>query len=53
MIKYNEKNELDKLIEIQAHSTQVERLSLTYDDKWLFSAGNDGSIGCFRYHNKE
>jgi hypothetical protein len=53
MIKYNEQKEFDKLIEIQAHSTAVERLALTHDDKFLFSAGNDGSIGCFKFANKE
>jgi len=53
MVKYNNDKEFEKLIEIQAHSTQVERLALTYDDRWLFSAGNDGSIGCFKFQNKE
>ena len=26
---------------------------MTHDDKFLFSAGNDGSIGCFKFANKE
>ena len=49
MIKYP----FEKVGEVQAHSSQVERLSLSYDNKWLFSAGNDGSLCIFKFDNKE
>lgn len=28
-------------------------MSLTHDNKYVFSAGNDGSLCCFHYHDKE
>lgn len=37
---------LDKTNEVQAHSRPIERLRLTYDNKCLFSVGQDGML-CF------
>ncbi len=37
---------LDKTNEVQAHSKPIERLRLTYDNKCLFSIGQDGML-CF------
>ena len=49
LIKYP----FEKVGEVQAHSSQVERLAMTHDNKWLFSAGNDGSLCIFKFENKE
>ena len=43
----------EKISEIQAHSTEVQRLSVTPDNKTVFSAGNDGSLCCFKFDDKE
>jgi hypothetical protein len=49
LIKYP----FEKVGEVQAHSSQVERLAMSHDNKWLFSAGNDGSLCVFKFENKE
>lgn len=35
---------MEKINEVQAHSKQIERLKLTYDNHHLFSAGADGCL---------
>ena len=36
----------------QAHAKPVERMRISYDDKYLFSAGTDGSICVFEVTDK-
>ena len=31
----------------------MEKLVITADNKWLFSAGNDGSLAILKFENKE
>jgi hypothetical protein len=35
---------LDKLNEVQAHSKPIERLKLSFDNNYLFTAGQDGAL---------
>jgi len=35
---------LEKINEVQAHSLNVTRMRISYDNKFLFSAGKDGSL---------
>jgi WD40 repeat protein len=35
---------LEKINEVQAHSQNVTRMRISYDNKFLFSAGKDGSL---------
>jgi hypothetical protein len=44
---------MEKVIEMQAHSSYVEEMRLTIDSRSLFTAGNDGSICCFYIEDKE
>jgi cilia- and flagella-associated protein 57 len=43
----------NKLFEIQAHSSPVEKLRLTYDNNWLLSCGRDGVLCIFEVKDKE
>lgn len=43
----NSTNRLDKAVEVQAHSKQIERMRLNYDNSKLFSIGLDGVLACF------
>jgi hypothetical protein len=47
------RNPFEKISEIQAHSTEVTRLCITADNKHVFSAGNDGSLCCFVFEDKD
>jgi WD40 repeat protein len=44
---------VEKVIEMQAHSKNVEEMRLTIDSKILISAGGDGSICFFNIDDKE
>ena len=35
---------LEKINEVQAHSLGVERLKISHDNNYIFSAGKDGTI---------
>lgn len=39
--------------ECQAHCTAVSRMRMSYDDQYLFSVGQDGSLLAFRVSDKE
>ena len=39
--------------EYQAHSNQVERLRVSYDDSHLFSVGQDGCVCIFEVKDRE
>jgi len=41
-----------KVFEIQAHSLPVERLKISYDNQFLFSAGLDGVLCIFQVVDK-
>ena len=41
-----------KVFEIQAHSLPVERLKISYDNQYLFSAGLDGVLCIFQVVDK-
>ena len=44
----NQSNQrLDKQVEVQAHSKQIERMRMNYDNSKLFSIGLDGVLACF------
>ena len=47
------RNPWEKLYEIQAHSQAVERLRLSYDNQFLFSAGRDGVFCIFDIKDKD
>lgn len=34
----------DKIFTVQAHAQKVERLRISYDNQYLYSAGMDGSL---------
>ena len=38
---------MEKVLEVQAHSQQIERMRLNYDNSKLFSIGIDGTLACF------
>ena len=38
---------IEKALEVQAHSQQIERMRLNYDNSKLFSIGIDGTLACF------
>jgi len=42
-----ENNVIEKAAEVQAHSQQIERMRLNYDNSKLFSIGIDGTLACF------
>lgn len=35
---------IERLAEVQAHSSEVERMRLTYDNQQLFTVGKDGCL---------
>ena len=43
----------ERVLEVQAHSLPIERLRLSYDNKYLFSAGQDGVFGIFSLTDSE
>lgn len=43
----------ERVLEVQAHSLPIERLRLSYDNKFLFSAGQDGVFGIFSLSDSE
>ena len=47
IFRYNVDQFIEKAIEVQAHSKQVERMRLNYDNSKLFSIGLDGVLACF------
>lgn len=47
------KNPWERLLEIQAHSSGVERIRLTFSNTQLLSAGSDGSLCVFDVKDKE
>ena len=44
---------IEKAVEIQAHSQQIERMRLNYDNSKLFSIGIDGTLACFSVKDTE
>lgn len=38
---------MEKALEVQAHSQQIERMRLNYENNKLFSVGIDGTLACF------
>ena len=38
---------MEKVLEVQAHAAQIERMRLNYDNSKLFSIGIDGTLCCF------
>ena len=38
---------MEKVLEVQAHAQQIERMRLNYDNSKLFSVGIDGTLCCF------
>ena len=40
----NQSLKLDRVSEVQAHSSQIERMRLTYDGQHLFTVGQDGCL---------
>ena len=43
----NQFGTMEKVLEVQAHSQQIERMRLNYDNSKLFSIGIDGVLACF------
>jgi WD40 repeat protein len=43
----------EKIFEVQAHSLPVERLRMSYDNNFLFSAGMDGVFCIFDINYKD
>ena len=43
----------EKIFEVQAHSLPIERLRLSYDNQYLYSAGQDGMLGIFQIMDKK
>ena len=44
---------IEKAVEVQAHSQQIERMRLNYDNSKLFSIGIDGTLACFSVKDTE
>ena len=44
---------LDKINEIQAHSRPIERMRLSYDNNYLFTAGQDAALIIHAVSEKE
>ena len=44
---------IEKACEVQAHSLQIERMRLNYDNSKLFSVGYDGTLACFQVIDKD
>lgn len=38
---------VEKVMEVQAHAQQIERMRLNYDNTKLFTVGIDGTLACF------
>ena len=43
----------ERIFEIQAHSLPIERLRVSYDNQYLYSAGSDGMFGIFHVVDKD
>lgn len=43
---------MEKVLEVQAHAQQIERMRLNYDNTKLFSVGIDGTLACFSMQQK-
>ena len=43
----------ERVLEVQAHSLPIERLRLSYDNNFLFSAGQDGVFGVFHLKDSD
>jgi len=41
------RNNFERIYEVQAHSLPVERLRISFDNKFLFSVGQDGILAMF------
>ena len=41
------RSNFEKMYEVQAHSLPVERLRISYDNKYLFSVAQDGVLAMF------
>ena len=48
-----DKERLYKALEVQAHSKQIERMRLNYDNSKLFSIGLDGVLACFSMRDND
>ena len=46
-------NTMAKAVEVQAHSQQIERMCLNYDNSKLFSIGVDGTLACFSVKDQD
>ena len=46
IFSYGEEH-MEKVLEVQAHAQQIERMRLNYDNSKLFSVGIDGTLCCF------
>ena len=44
---------LEKVNEVQAHSLQVSRMRISFDNKYLFSASKDGSLMIIEIKDKD
>ena len=44
---------MGKAVEVQAHSQQIERMRLNYDNSKLFSIGIDGVLACFSIKDQD
>ena len=42
-----------KISEIQAHSLPIERIRVSHDNQYLYSAGQDGVFGTFTISDKD
>ena len=42
-----------KIYEVQAHSLPIERIRISHDNQYLFSAGQDGVFGIFNINDKD
>jgi WD40 repeat protein len=52
-MKYPLTTELDEYQEHQAHSAAVTKFRVSYDDQYLFSAGEDGCLYMFKISDKD
>ena len=43
---------MEKVLEVQAHAQQIERMRLNFDNTKLFSVGIDGTLCCFSMQQK-
>jgi hypothetical protein len=44
---------MEKALEVQAHSQQIERMRLNYDNSKLFTVGYDGTLACFSIRDSD